>query len=383
MSPDDNQEELALFRENIRRFAAEYIAPHYQQWEKDGLVTRQLWNQLGEAGLLCVEMPEQYGGCDVDTRFAHAIYEEFSYLGYTGIYAGTCVHSGIVAHYIHNSGTEDQREKYLADMAAGRKVGAVAMTEPDAGSDLQSLRTSAVREGSHYRINGSKIFISNGQHCDFVIVAAKTDREAPGSRGISLFIVDADTPGFKKGTNLEKLGQHCADTSEMFFDDVVVPESALLGKFNDGFGVMMKELPRERLLVAAAAVAAAAGALDTTISYVKERKVFGQALGKFQNTRFRIAEMQTEVRVHQGFVAECLALLESGSLDNETASMAKLSATEMQGRVVDGCLQLHGGYGYMTEYPISRAYVDARAQRIYAGTSEIMKEIIGRSLLGR
>ena len=379
---DTSQAELALFRESVRRFAEEHISSVYEEWEKDGKVTREFWKQLGDAGLLCVEMPEEYGGCAAGPEFAHAVYEEFCYLGFTGAYAATCMQSGIVSHYINNSATLAQKERYLPTMAAGVCVGAIAMTEPGAGSDLQNIRTTARAEDDHFVINGAKTFISNGQNCDVVIVAAKTNPQAKGSRGITLFFVDADTPGFARGANLEKLGQHSCDTSELFFDDVRVPASAILGELNGGFAVLMQELPRERLLVASAAVAAAAGVLDTTIEYVKERQVFGQAVSEFQNTRFRIAEMQTEVQIHQSFIADCMSRLKEGTLDTATASMAKLSSTEMQGRVVDGCLQLHGGYGYMMEYPVARAYADARVQRIYAGTSEIMKEIIGKSALG-
>jgi acyl-CoA dehydrogenase len=307
--------------------------------------------------------------------------EEFGRAGCSALGGGLLVHSDIVAHYILNAGTAEQKRDYLPKMASGEMVGAIAMTEPGAGSDLQAIRTSARLEGEFYVINGSKTFISNGQHCDLVVVAAKTDPNVSGSKGTSLFIVDSDSTGFQRGRNLDKIGCHSADTSELFFQDVQVPTSALLGDLHRGFVVLMNELQRERLSLAVVAVAAAEGALAQTISYVTQRKAFGKAIAEFQNTRFKIAEMQTDMRVHKAFVKECLERFARNELDVASVSMAKLGCTEMQGRVVDGCLQLFGGYGYMTEYPIARAYVDARAQRIYGGTSEIMKEIIARQVL--
>jgi len=374
-------EELALFRDNVRRFIAAEIAPYYEQWENAGIFPRGLWNKLGEQGLLGVDLPETYGGSAADFRFAMIIVEEFSRANFGSIGGPMTVHSDIVAHYILNNGSEEQKQRYLPEMVAGACVGAVAMTEPGAGSDLQAVRTTARRDGDHYIINGSKTFITNGQHCDMVIVVARTNMEVAGSRGTSLFLVDTNLPGFQRGRNLEKIGLHAAGTSELFFEDVRVPASAILGEPDRGFAVLMGELQRERLSLAIGAVAAAEGVLAETVDYVKERKAFGAPLAALQNTRFKLAEAATDIRVHRAFVDECKTLLMNAELDVATASMAKVATTEMQGRVVDTCLQLFGGYGYMREYGVSRAFVDARVQRIYGGTSEIMKELISRSLL--
>jgi alkylation response protein AidB-like acyl-CoA dehydrogenase len=374
-------EELALFRDNVRRFIAAEIAPHYEQWEQAEIFPRQLWNKLGQQGLLGVDLPEAYGGYGANFLFSMAIVEEFSHANFGSIGGPMTVHSDIVAHYLLNNGSEAQKQHYLPSMVAGDCVGAVAMTEPGAGSDLQAVRTTARREGDHYVINGSKTFITNGQHCDMVIVVARTNLEVPGSRGTSLFLVDTDTPGFQRGRNLEKIGLHASDTSEMFFEDVRVPASALLGELDRGFAVLMGELQRERLSLAIGAVAAAEGVLGQTVEYVKERQAFGAPLAALQNTKFKLAEAATDIRVHRAFVDECKSLLINGELDVATASMAKVATTEMQGRVADTCLQLYGGYGFMREYGVSRAFVDARVQRIYGGTSEIMKELISRSLL--
>jgi alkylation response protein AidB-like acyl-CoA dehydrogenase len=374
-------EELALFRDNVRRFITAEIAPHYEQWEQAEIFPRQLWNKLGQQGLLGVDLPEAYGGYGANFLFSMAIVEEFSHANFGSIGGPMTVHSDIVAHYLLNNGSEAQKQHYLPSMVAGDCVGAVAMTEPGAGSDLQAVRTTARREGDHYVINGSKTFITNGQHCDMVIVVARTNLEVPGSRGTSLFLVDTDTPGFQRGRNLEKIGLHASDTSEMFFEDVRVPASALLGELDRGFAVLMGELQRERLSLAIGAVAAAEGVLGQTVEYVKERQAFGAPLAALQNTKFKLAEAATDIRVHRAFVDECKSLLINGELDVATASMAKVATTEMQGRVADTCLQLYGGYGFMREYGVSRAFVDARVQRIYGGTSEIMKELISRSLL--
>lgn len=378
-----DESDLELFRDTIKKFIADEILPDYEAWEKAGIIPREVWNKMGEAALLCVDVPEEYGGYGVPARFSFAIVEEFSRANCSAIATGLAVHSDIVAHYIVDSGTDEQKKKYLPKMVSGECVGAIAMTEPAAGSDLQGIRTTAKEDGNGYVINGSKTFITNGQHCNVVITVTKTDTTVAGSKGTSLFLVDTDTDGFAYGRNLDKMGIHCADTSELFFEDVRVPGSALLGGFNQGFGTMMNELPRERLSLAVGAVGAAEGMIRDTIEYVKERKAFGQEIAKFQNTRFRIAEMETDIRIHRAFLNECMASFAAGKLDNASVSMAKFSCTEMQGRVADGCLQLFGGYGYMTEYGISRAYVDARVQRIYGGTTEIMKELISRSLLGR
>ena len=379
------EDELKLFRKSIQGFAKKVLEPHYLQWEKDGCIPREIWNRLGDEGLLNIDIPEKYGGTGASFIYSSTVIEEFSYLNYPVIAGNISVHSNIVAHYILGSGTEEQKNYYLPKMATGELVGAIAMTEPNAGSDLQGIKTSAVFDESKdaYILNGSKTFITNGQQCDFVIVAARTDMSVSGSRGTSLLIVDLPTEGFIKGRNLEKIGMHSGDTAEQFMEDVVVPASNLLGKLNRGFETLMKELPRERLILAVGAQGALEGILEMTIDYVKERQAFGKPISEFQNTRFRMAEMKTEVRIHRAFINECLSLIEENQLDTETASMAKLSCTEAQGRVADGCLQLFGGYGYMQEYPVGRAYIAARVQRIYGGTSEIMKEIIGKSIFGK
>lgn len=375
-------EELDLFREMVLRALEREVAPHYEQWERDGITPRALWNTLGEAGLLCVDAPEDHGGCDVPFEYSVMLVTEMARLGYGALATNVMVHSDIVAPYIAHIGNDEQKNCWLPGMVSGDVVGAIAMTEPGAGSDLAALRTTAVLDGDEYVINGSKTFITNGQHADMVIVAAKTD-PAAGAKGVSLFLVDTTLPGYGKGRNLEKIGQHSGDTSELFFENMRVPKSALLGEEGKGFMYLMKELPRERLVIGAIGVGAARGALDMTIQYADERTLFGQKLKELQNTRFRIAEMETDYRVNKAFIDQCISEYSRGELDAATASMAKYTATEMQCRVADGCLQLFGGYGYTTEYPISRAFIDARVQRIYGGTSEVMKEVIARSVLGR
>lgn len=381
MGVESDQSELQLFRHNVRRFIQKQIVPHYEHWEKAGIVPRELWNELGQGGFLCVDIPEAYGGAGATFDFSMVVTEELSLAGCAALSGSLAVHSDIAAHYILNVGTQQQKSAYLPDMVTGKRVGAIAMTEPGAGSDLQGIRSSAKRQGDHYILNGSKTFITNGQHCDFVIVVARTDPDVAGAKGLSLFIVDSHTPGFERGRNLDKIGCHCADTSELFFQDVQLPASALLGELNRGFQVLANELQRERLSLALLAVAAAESALAMTVAYVKERKVFGGPLAHLQNTRFRLAEMHTDMRIHKAFAQECRQRFNADALDVASVSMAKLACSEMQGRVVDGCLQLFGGYGYMSEYPISRAYVDARVQRIYGGASEIMKEIVAREVL--
>jgi len=374
-------EELALFRENVKRFVEAEVIPNYEQWEHEEIFPRELWNKLGEQGLLAVDIPENYGGFGTDFLFSMVIQEEFAKANCGAVGGPMAVHSDIVAHYVLNNGTQEQKLNYLPKMVSGECVGAVAMTEPGAGSDLQGVRTTAKRDGDEYVINGSKTFITNGQHCDMVIVVARTNLEVSGAKGTTLFMVDTTTPGFQRGRNLEKIGLHASDTSELFFEDVRVPASAILGELDRGFAVLMGELQRERLSLAIGAVAAAEGVLADTVEYVKERKAFGAPIADLQNTKFKMAEVATEIRIHRSFIEECKRLFMAGELDVATVSMAKLSATEMQGRVADTCLQLHGGYGYMREYGVSRAFVDARVQRIYGGTSEIMKELISRSVL--
>ncbi len=373
-------EDLRIFSDSVNKFIDQEIEPHYAEWERDKWMPREIWNKLGEAGLLCVDIPEEYGGIGVGFEFAALIIDIFSRRGVGAVSVGAMgVHGGIVAHYIVNMGTDYQKQNYLSKMASGECVGAIAMTEPGAGSDLKNIKTSAKKTEGGYLINGSKIFITNGQHCDIIIVVCKTDPSA-GAKGVSLFIVEATAKGFVRGSKLEKLGMHSQDTSELFFQDVFVSEDALLGPLNGGFIAMMQELPRERLVLAVGAQAACEGMLDITLDYVKERNAFGQRIADFQNTRFKLADLATKVRVQKAFVDQCILLLAEDRLDTATASMAKLHTTELQGVVADECLQLFGGYGYMTEYRIAREYADARAQRIYGGTSEIMKEIISRDL---
>lgn len=381
MTEAANTEEIELIRETAKRFLSAEVAPHYEQWEEAGIYPRELWNKLGEAGLLCMDIPEKYGGGGAPIDAQIVLTWEVFRLGYASL-GGVGVHSDIVAHYILNHGTEAQKQAYLPKMASGEYVGSVLMTEPGAGSDLQGVGTVAERVPGGFKISGAKTFITNGQHSNLGVVVARTDMDVKASGGTSLFFLDLDQQGVTRGRNLKKIGMHSADTSELFFEDVVVDESAVLGPLNGGFIVLMQELPRERLGLAAGAVAACRGALDITIDYVKERKAFGQPVAEFQNTRFRIAEMETLYNLNKAFLDHCYRLFVDKQIDASTASMAKLAATEAQCEIADGCLQLFGGYGYMSEYPISRFYVDARVQRIYGGTSEIMKEIISRSVLG-
>lgn len=365
------------FRDTVVRFLQNEAVPYHDQWEKDGQVSRELWKKGAELGLLCPSLPEEYGGAGVDFRYSAVVMEEASRLGLSGI--GFFLHSDIVAPYIHHYGTEEQKQKYLPKMARGEMITAIAMTEPGAGSDLQGIRTSAVWDGEHYVLNGSKTFITNGQMADLVIVVAKTDPKE-GAKGTSLFLVEADWPGFDKGRNLDKVGMKAQDTSELFFQDVKVPKENLLGSAEgQGFMQLMQELPQERLLVGLVALAACEGAFQWTLDYVKERKTFGKPVIGFQNTRFKLAELKADITAGRTFVDRCFEMHLEGKLDVPTAAMLKQWTTDLQCRVMDECLQLFGGYGYMTEYPIARAWADSRVQRIYAGTNEIMKEIVARS----
>jgi acyl-CoA dehydrogenase len=377
-----DHEELTLFRDMARRAFEQEVVPHFEEWEEQHMVPRELWNTLGEAGLLCPDMPEEYGGAGTTPHVCLALIEELSRMGLGGVATGYGIHCNIVAPYINHFGTEEQKQQWLARMITGEAVGALAMTEPGAGSDLQGIRTTAVKDGDEWVLNGSKIFITNGWHADVVIVAAITD-PGKGAKGISLFLVDASLPGFEKGKKIEKIGQHTSDTAELFFQDVRLPETALLGELNKGFVIMMQELPRERLGIAAQAVSAAEGALDITVEYVLERKAFGQAVASFQNTRFKLAEVKTEISLSRAFYEKCADQYARGELSVDDAAMLKYAATEMQCKTIDDCLQFFGGYGYTAEYPISRFYIDARIQRLYGGTSEIMREIVARSILGR
>jgi len=374
--------ELELFRDNVRRFFADEVEPHYEKWEKDGILPKSLYLKMGEAGLLCVDQPEEYGGIGAPFEFSCVIVEEAARMGFLALASNLTVHSDIAAPYILHLGTEEQKQKYLPRMASGECIGAIGMTEPGAGSDLQGMKTSALLEGDTYVLNGSKTFITNGQNAGVVVLAAKTDPKA-GGKGTTLFTVDTDLPGFKRGRNLEKIGLHSADTSELFFDNVRLPASTVLGRVGGGFGHLIDELPRERLVLAVSAIGHAQGAIEKTIEYATTRKAFGQTIASFQNTRFELAKIKTDIEVHRAFTEKCVAQYADQKLDVPTAAMIKLATTEMEGRVTDACLQLFGGYGFMAEYPISRYWADARIQRIYGGTSEIMKEVIARSLVGR
>ncbi len=366
-----------LFRTTVRRFISEEITPHHAQWERDGQVPRALWRRAGELGLLCLTVPEQYGGAGVDFSYSAIVVEEMARAGATGplFY----LHSDIVAPYLLHYGTEAQKQRWLPPMARGEVIAAIGMTEPGAGSDLAAIRTRAERDGDDWRINGQKIFISNGQIADLVLLAAKTN-PALGSKGASLIIVEGDRPGFSRGRRLEKLGMHAQDTSELFFTDVRVPVENLLGEEGAGFRYMMNELPQERLLVAITAVAAMEAAVSWTQEYVTQRQAFGANLSDKQTVRHRLVEAHANTLVARSFLNDCLRRHLAGQLDTATASVAKFWTTEMQFSVLDNCMQLFGGYGYMREYPIARAWTDARVQRIYGGTTEIMKEIVAREL---
>jgi acyl-CoA dehydrogenase len=379
---EEKNEEIGLFRDMVLRFIEQEVLPHYDQWEKDHIMPRKMWNTMGDAGMLLVDFPEKYGTAEASFDVCQMIQEEMSRLGLHGLATGYNIHANIVAPYILNIGNEEQKDQWLPKMATGDVVGAIAMTEPGAGSDLAGMRSSAIKDGDEYVLNGSKTFITNGIHADMVIVCAKTD-PAAGSKGISLFLVDTSLPGYSTGAKIEKMGQHSSDTAELFFDNVRLPANALLGEKGKGFAYLMKELPRERLGCAVQAIGHAQGALDLTAEYVQERKAFGQSIGQFQNTRFKLAECKTELEMCRALLEKHMGKYERGEMTIDDAAMLKLSSTEMQLRMVNECLQLFGGYGYTDEYPISRFYRDARIQTIYAGTSEIMKEVIARGILGR
>ena len=369
------------FRDSFRRFMEREIAPHHADWEEQGYVDRAVWNKAGENGFLCMTLPEEFGGAGADKLYSVIQMEELGRAGFSGI--GFGLHSEIVAPYLLHYGTPEQKARYLPKLASGEMIGAIAMSEPAAGSDLQGIKCSAIKQSDgSYLLNGSKTFITNGWHADLVIVVAKTN-PAAGAKGTSLMLVERGMPGFSVGKRLKKLGLRAQDTSELFFDNVRVPADNLLGgeaQENRGFICLMEQLPWERLQIAIGAVAAAQAAIDWTVTYVKDRKVFGQPVASFQNTRFTLAELQTEVQVARVFVDKCTELLVQDKLDTATASMAKYWCSDLQCKVMDECVQLFGGYGYMWEYPITRAYADARVQRIYGGTNEIMKEVITRSM---
>ena len=370
--------EQQMFRDAFRRFCQQEIGPHYDAWEQAGIVPRELWRKAGQNGFLCMDVPEAYGGLGAaDFRFNAIIGQELARSNAPGV--GFAIHTDMIVPYIAHFGTEAQKRRWLPGLVSGALIAAVAMTEPNTGSDLAAVQTTAIRQGDHYLLNGQKTFISNGILNDLVIVVAKTAPPA-GARGISLLVVERGMPGYERGRNLDKIGLHAQDTAELFFHDVRVPLENLLGEENKGFAYLMHNLAQERLTIAVAAVAGAAAAVAMTLDYCRQRTAFGQPIAHFQNSQFALAEMQTEVEIGQVFVEDCIVRHNAGQLSAERAAMAKWWATDMQGRVVDQCVQLHGGYGYMREYPIARAYVDARAQRIYGGTNEIMKRIIARSL---
>ena len=371
-------DELEMFRDAARRFVEQEIVPNDDRWRAQHHVDRSIWNKAGEVGLLCTDIPAEYGGVGGDVRHESVVAEEMGGHGITSF--GHVVHS-IVAHYVLNHGTEAQKHRWLPRMASGELVGAIAMTEPGAGSDLQAVKTRAERVGDEWVINGSKTFISNGLHAGLVGVVARTD-PSKGSKGISIIMVETEgRKGYRVGRVLDKIGQNGWDTAEMFFDDCRVPADCLLGPVEgQGFVQLMRDLPYERALLALGGVAAMEYALRLTIDYARSRKLFGQTLLEMQNTRFKLAELKTQVHVSRLLIDDCISKLREGTLDTATASMAKLFVTEAQCKVVDECLQLFGGYGYTTEYPISKLYVDARVQRIYGGASEVMKEIVARSL---
>ncbi|WP_219821569.1 acyl-CoA dehydrogenase family protein [Sneathiella aquimaris] len=371
------QEEHNIFRESVRRFYEEHIMPYHAQWEKDGQISREAWTEAGKQGLLCMPIPEEYGGAGADKLYSIIMMEEQARAGASG--PGFGLHSEIVAPYILNYGTEEQKKKYLPKLASGEMIGAIAMTEPGAGSDLQGVKTRAVKDGDDYVINGSKTFITNGFMCDLVIVVTKTDPEA-GAKGTTLFLVETGTPGFEKGRNLDKLGLKAQDTAELFFDDVRVPASNMLGGEGKGFFCLMQELAWERLQIAIGATATMEAVLEDTIEYTKSRSAFGKNIIQFQNSKFKLAEMKTELQIARVFVDKCIEELLKGELDVPTAAMAKYWCSDLENKLIDECLQLHGGYGFMWEYRVARSYADARVQRIYGGTNEIMKEIISRSL---
>lgn len=385
MTPQQNpvspwmDEELALFRESVARFADSEMVPNDPQWREKNNVGHEIWRKAGAMGFLCTDIPAEYGGAGGDFRHEAVVYEELSRRGLTGF--ASAVHS-ICAHYVLNHGTEAQKQKFIPLLASGEYVGAIGMTEPGAGSDLQGIRTRAVRDGDDYIVNGSKIFITNGSLAGLLALVVRTD-PAAGSKGFSILMVETkNLKGYRVGRVLDKMGMKAQDTAELFFEDMRVPVANLLGgEEGRGLRQLMSDLPYERVILAVSGVAAMEGALAATLGYVRERKAFGHAIAEFQNTRFKLAEVATITRIARTFVDRCIQDVVDGRLDTATASMAKYWVSDMQQQVIDECVQLHGGYGYMNEYLVSRMFADARVQRIYAGTNEIMKEVIGRSLL--
>ncbi|MCX7060124.1 MAG: acyl-CoA dehydrogenase family protein [Gammaproteobacteria bacterium] len=372
--------EHELFRDTVRKFIEREIAPYHAQWEHDGIVPRDLWTKAGEAGMLCCTVPEEYGGLGLDYLFDVVVFEEMARSGFTG--PGFLIHCDLVATYVKSFGTEEQKRQWLPKMVSGEAIGSLGMTEPHAGSDLKAIRTRAVRDGDDYVINGQKVFISNGQLCDVLVLATKTDSDA-GSKGVTLFLVDTKTPGFKRGKNLEKLGMKAQDTSELFFEDMRIPASCMLGKEGEGFKLMMTKLAQERLAQAIRSATVAETLIEMTVDYTANRKAFGTTIGAFQNTQFKLAELHTEATIGRIFTDHCITKFMNGELDEVDAAMAKMWLSNLHCKCADECLQLFGGWGYMWEYPISRAFADCRIVKIAGGSIEVMKLIIGRSLFGR
>ena len=366
-----------IFRDAVRRFLEVEAVPFHRQWEANGETPRTFWRKAGEQGLLCSQVPEAYGGAGADYRYLCVVNEVAQYSGITG--PCFAIHSDIVADYVLQFGTENQKRSWLPRMVSGEVIGAIAMTEPGTGSDLHSIATTARRDGDHYVLNGAKVFITNGWIADLFIVAARTVGDG-AAEGISLFLVEFGAAGFTKGRKLEKMGMKAQDTAELFFSDVRIPAANLLGGEGQGFDIMQKSLPQERVSIGVIAMSASQRAFDMTVDYVKERRAFGKRIFDFQNTKFVLADLKTRIQAGWTLLDQCLVALENGTLTSEQAAMVKLYASELQGEVVDSCLQFFGGYGYMDEYPISRMYTEARVQRIYGGTSEIMKQVIGRSI---
>ena len=377
-TPSIFEQEHEDFRATMRAFLEKEVVPFHEQWERDGQVSRDVWVKAGEAGLLCFDVEEEYGGPGIkDFRYNMIVSDEIGRVGASGL--GFPVHTDIIVPYISQLGTPEQKQRWLPGLVSGELISSIAMTEPGAGSDLQGIRTTAVDKGDHYVLNGSKTFISNGIMSDLVIVVARTNPEA-GHQGISLLVVERGMEGFERGRNLDKIGLKAQDTAELFFDNVVVPKENLLGEEGSGFINLMVNLPQERISIAAIAVAACEHILHLCLDYAKQREAFGKPIGKFQHNRFLLAEMATEVHIARLFVNDCVLKLNEGKVDTALASMAKWWTTELQKKLADQGVQLHGGYGYMNEYPIAKAYVDSRIQTIYGGTTEIQKEIIGRTL---
>ncbi|WP_439569736.1 acyl-CoA dehydrogenase family protein [Sphingopyxis sp.] len=370
-------QEHEMWRESVRKFVEKEIVPHHDRWEKEGIVPRELWLKAGEAGMLCCTVPEEYGGLGLDYLFDAVVYEELWRVGASG--PGFLIHTDLVATYILSFGSEEQKRHWLPKMVRGEAIGSLGMTEPHAGSDLKAVRTQAVRDGDEFVINGQKVFISNGQLCDVIVLATKTDSQA-GAHGVTLFLVDAATPGFNRGQNLEKLGMKAQDTSELFFDNMRIPEGAMLGGEGEGFKLMMTKLPQERLAQAIRSATVTEVMLEWTVDYTAERQAFGQSIGDFQNTQFVLADLKARSVMARVFTDKCIDLFMKGELDPVDAAMAKMVTSELHCETADKCLQLFGGWGYMWEYPICRAYADARIVKIAGGSIEIMKTIIAREM---